>query len=118
MELKPNKNGAYPLTVCPLFNTQALLPYGLELNGQRQTVCGAEILPVDYLNPYDDSTGKLQRTENTYSIHWYGKSWLSKRTIVKSRMMKPLHRVLGTDFILFQMMRRVKEIANIQRKTE
>lgn len=105
-DFKLDENGDYPVAACPQYNTQALLPYGLILNGQRQTVLGAEILPADYLNPYDDPTGRLIKTENTYSIHWYGKSWMSKKTILKSRMMKPLHRILGTDFVLFRIMRK------------
>ena len=105
-DFKPDENGKYPLAPCPQFNTQALIPYGLILNGQRQTVHGAQILPADYLNPYDDSTGRLTKTENTYSIHWYGKSWMSKKTILKSRLMKPLHRALGKDFFLFMAFRK------------
>ena len=105
-DLKPDENGTYPAASCPQYNTQALLSYGLILNGQQQTVLGAEILPADYLNPYDDPTGKLQKTKNTYSIHWYGKSWMSKKTILKSQLMKPLHRIFGKDFVLFRKMRK------------
>lgn len=104
--LIPDGTGNYPVMTCPKLNTEALLPYGLLLNGKRQTVCGAEILPADYLNPYDDPTGTLHKTENTYSIHWYGKSWMDSKTVLKSRLMKPLHYVFGTDFILFRMLRR------------
>jgi len=107
-DLRPDETGAYPTAACPRYNTQALQMHGLNLNGQRQTVLGAEILPADYLNPYDDPTGRLRKTANTYSIHWYGKSWMNKRTILKSRLMKPLHRVFGTDFILFKKSRRRK----------
>ena len=57
----------------------------------------AEILPADYMNPYDDPTGRLQKTENTVSIHWYGKSWMSKRTILRSKLTKPIHRLFGVD---------------------
>ena len=82
---------------CPQVNTDALIPYGLALNGQRQTVLGAEILPADYFNPYDDPTGRLNKTKNTYSIHWFGKSWMNKRTILRSRLTRPIHRIFGID---------------------
>lgn len=104
-KLVPDEKGNYPTINCPRLNTQALLPYGLQLNGQRQNVMNAEILPADYLNPYDDPTGRLRITENTLSIHWYGKSWMNKKTILRSRIMKPLHRIFGTDFVLFRKMR-------------
>lgn len=96
-EIKPCSNGTYPLRACPALNTQALLPFGLVRNDSRQNVAGAEILPTDYLNPYDDPTGRLNKTNNTISIHWYSKSWMSKRTILRSWITKPLHRIFGTD---------------------
>lgn len=96
-ELKPDKNGIYPLISCPQLNTKALIPYGLELNGKKQIICGALILPVDYMNPYDDPTGKLRKTKNTISIHWYSKSWMSRRTVLRSKLTKPFHRLFGND---------------------
>ena len=96
--LRPLADGAYPEVVCPALNTKALLPFGLKLDGLRQTVAGAEILPSEFLNPYDDPTGRLNKTNNTVSIHWYSKSWMSKGTILRSKLTKPLHRIFGVDF--------------------
>lgn len=95
--LKSDKEGAFPITKCPELNTKALLPFGLILNGQRQNVGGAEILPQDFFNPYDDPTGRLVETENTVSVHWYSKSWMDKKTILRSKITKPFHRIFGTD---------------------
>ncbi len=97
LESKANGDGSFELIPCPRLNTEALLPYGLKQDGTKQTVCGAEILPVEYLNPYDDPTGRLNKTKNTYSIHWYGKSWMNKRTIMRSRLTRPIHRIFGVD---------------------
>lgn len=96
-KMVPDENGAFELKACPALNTAALLPFGLRQDGSRQTVCGAEILPVDYMNPYDDPTGRLNKTENTLSIHWYSKSWMSKGTVLRSKLTKPFHRVFGTN---------------------
>lgn len=96
-ELKQNEDGSYPTLVCPALNTEALMPYGLKLNGKRQNVKGAEILPVDYLNPYNDQTGVLKKTSNTIAVHWYSKSWLDKKTILRSKITKPFHRFFGVD---------------------
>lgn len=96
-ELKADNEGNYPLVICPALNTEALVPMGLQLNGKYQKVNGAVILPVDYLNPYDDPTGRLNKTENTVSIHWYSKSWMDKKKIIRSMMTKPFHRIFGTD---------------------
>lgn len=92
-EYKPFLDGHHGTKGCPLLNTDALLKFGLQQNGQMQHLANAVILPSDYLNPYDDPTGILTRTENTYSIHWYGKSWMSKGTVLRSRLTKPLHRL-------------------------
>lgn len=96
-EIKPDADGAYPMIVCPALNTQALLPFGLVLDGSRQSIAGAEILPADWLNPYEDPTGRLNKTANTVSVHWYSKSWMSKGTILRSKLTKPLHRIFGVD---------------------
>lgn len=96
-ELKPDESGAFPLVVCPQLNTEALLPMGLKLDGSFQNIDGAAILPIDYLNPYDDPTGRLNKTENTVSVHWYSKSWMDKKTVLRSILTKPFHRLFGKD---------------------
>ncbi len=78
---------------CPILNTRALQKYGLLLNGNYQVLKGAEIYPRDYFNPYDDPTGVINKTENTYSIHWFAKSWMSRGTVLRSMLTKPIHRV-------------------------
>ena len=96
-ELKQNEDGSYPTLVCPALNTEALMPFGLKLTGKRQNLKGTEILPVDYLNPYNDQTGVLKKTSNTIAVHWYSKSWLDKKTILRSKITKPFHRFFGVD---------------------
>ena len=95
--LLPDGNGSYPIIVCPQLNTKALLQFGLQQNGEKQTVAGAAILPIDYFNPYDDPTGRLNKTKNTISVHWYSKSWMDKKTILRSKITKPFHRLFGND---------------------
>ena len=97
LDLPRQVDGTFVLAACPALNTRALLLFGLVLNGERQNVAGAEILPAEYLNPYDDPTGMLSKTDNTVSIHWYSKSWMSKGTILRSWLTKPLHRIFGKD---------------------
>lgn len=96
-EINPNDDGSYPLIVCPALNTEALMPFGLRLDGTHQNIGGVAILPVDWLNPYDDPTGRLNKTRNTISVHWYSKSWMDKGTILRSKLTKPLHRIFGVD---------------------
>lgn len=97
LDMKPDCQGAYPMVVCPALNTAALMHFGLVPNGCRQNVGGAEILPQEYLNPYNDLTGELKKTSNTVSVHWYSKSWMSCGKILRSKITKPFHRIFGTD---------------------
>ena len=83
------------IQACPHYNTAALLPLGLIPDGSAQTVAGAQILPIDYMNPYDDLTGRLNLTENTISIHWYAKSWVKPGLVLRSRLLRPLRRLFG-----------------------
>ena len=79
---------------CPILNTQALTKLGMVPNGEKQKVENAVIYPIECFNPYDDPTGRLYKTKQTYSIHWYAKSWMDKKTVLRSKLTKPLHRVL------------------------
>ena len=96
-QIQPNADGSYPMIVCPALNTVALMPFGLVLDGTLQDIAGARILPAEWLNPYDDPTGRLRKTVNTVSVHWYCKSWMSRGTIIRSTLTKPLHRIFGVD---------------------
>lgn len=78
----------------PRMNTYALTPYGLIQDGSYQTICGAVILPIEYLCPYDDVTGEINITEHTISIHWYSKSANGKLAKVKIIFSRPLHRLM------------------------
>lgn len=84
---------------CPTLNTRALELFGLQKNGKQQCIQGAMIYPEAYFNPYDSPTGRLKKTSETYSIHWYAGSWISRRKKIRAMFGKPLHRIFGTDFM-------------------
>ena len=96
-ELQMSKDLSYPLVTGPQLNTAALKKWGLQLTGEKQYLKDMIILPADYMNPYDDPTGMLKKTENTLTIHWYSKSWLDRKSIVKSKITRPFHRIFGTE---------------------
>lgn len=93
----PKSGEPFAFIGCPTLNTRALLPLGLELNGEYQNVAGAVILPQDYMNPYEDATGRLNKTEKTVSIHWYSKSALSRAAIIRSKITRVFHRLFGVN---------------------
>ena len=69
------------------------------LNGHAcvQDVEGIYVYAPDYFNPLDDATGRLNKTVNTRTIHWFMKSWMrhSNPVIVWSKRL--LRRVLGRE---------------------
>lgn len=99
--LEPKAGESFAFVGCPTLNTNALLALGLQPNGTLQTVAGAVILPQDYMNPYEDATGRLNKTDNTLSIHWYSKSALPRSAIIRSNITRIFHRLFGVDCFSF-----------------
>ena len=82
------------LTGSPTMNTNALLKLGLERGGKCQTLDGCQVFSAEYFCPFDDYSGVLNCTENTYSIHWYGKSAHGKYAAFRSKFSRIYHRIL------------------------
>ena len=89
-----NADGTATPVGCPRLNTDVMERFGLIRNGREQVVAGIHVYSADYFNPMDSTTGKLTKTENTYSIHWYSMSWLPKRVRLKAKLGRILRRVL------------------------
>lgn len=71
-------DGTYDLTPSPFMNSDALSQKGMTPNGTKQIVEDITIYPSEYFSPLDYSSGKLNKTSNTYSIHWFNSSWYTK----------------------------------------
>lgn len=84
------------INVCGIF-TNILKEYGFKPDGSLQNCGGIILYPKDYFCPFDDATGLLHKTENTYSIHWYDKSWMPKSKIIRNKITRIIHRWFGTD---------------------
>ncbi|WP_293974213.1 glycosyltransferase family 32 protein [uncultured Ruminococcus sp.] len=87
-------DGKHGTIGCPILNTKALEKHGLILNGEMQHLDYATVYPICCFNPYDDPTGRLNKTDDTYSIHWFQKSWMSTKSKIRSKLMKPIHRIV------------------------
>lgn len=86
------EDGTMDLTPCPDRNTKCLERLGVRTDGTRQEIQGIQIFPAEYFSPMDWRTGKIRKTANTYSIHHYQASWLSKEEL---RWMK-IQQLIGT----------------------
>lgn len=79
----------------PKLCTKILLRHGLKQDGSRQTVGDIEIFPVDYFCPLDFDTGRLNITDNTYSIHHFDASWHGKSAKKAQMLMWRINRIFG-----------------------
>lgn len=77
--------------------TKVLIDSGMMNINEVQKVAGIWIYPADFFNPLDDNTGRLQITENTYSIHWFSKTWMSKSQARRNKITRVIHRWFGVN---------------------
>lgn len=92
------KNGSINLDdVIVLMTTKQFMQAGLKKANELQYVADIWLYPIDYFNPFEDVTGRLNITENTRSIHWYARSWL-KQSPVRIWLSRMSHRIFGLFF--------------------
>ena len=75
--------------------TDILTINGLKNVAGAQTVNGITIYPSDFFNPLDSLTGRLNKTANTRTIHWYDNSWSSPVSRLKTKIGKLIRRILS-----------------------
>ena len=94
------ENGSLnPYTMIPMV-TDLLKDRGLTGNGTIEQIEGITIYPPDWFNPFDDATGRLRKTENTRTIHWFAKSWMPAEPVWKTKAKRLLRRLFGTDRLI------------------
>lgn len=69
-------DGTYNLTPSPVMNSELLKKYGAVMNNNMQEVIGIRLYPSEYLCPMSYTTGIINKTNNTYSIHHFSMSWV------------------------------------------
>lgn len=78
-----NQNGLLNEKTVVSYMTEELVSEGLALNGKLQNIHDLVVYPVDFFSPKSLETGKLEITRNTFSIHHYAGSWMSKTSRIK-----------------------------------
>lgn len=93
------KNMKFPSVGTVVMQTTEMLKRnGLTKNCDFQQVADINIYPKDYFCPFDDISGKLNKTSNTRTIHWYSKSWQDK-PMWYFKVTRILHRIFGTRLL-------------------
>lgn len=89
-------DGSYNMTDAVVnITTRELIKAGLSDIQGIQDIADITIYPADYFNPFDDATGRLRKTANTYTIHWFTKTWLNVSP-TRQRIARLAHRIFGT----------------------
>lgn len=75
------EDGEMDLLPCPVRNTTVLSKRGLKQDGTKQLLDdGILVLCTEYLCPFDNISGLMNKTRNTISIHHYNASWVDEHT--------------------------------------
>lgn len=77
--------------------TAALKEYGIVPDGHYQEINGIAVYEKEFFCPLDDSTGVMTKTENTHTIHWYSKTWISPKIKLRTKITRICHRIFGKD---------------------
>lgn len=88
-----NKDGSYDMTTNVETITKYCLENGLKTNNTLQEIKGFALYPKEYFCPKDHKTGKIYLHKNTYTIHHFAGSWMTK----KSRFKNYIIRILGSN---------------------
>ena len=93
--LRPD--GSYNTTDAVVnITTRELVKSQLKNISGIQEVSGITIYPADYFNPFNDVTGRLNKTPNTRTIHWFTKTWMNVSPW-RQWLSRFVHRVFGVD---------------------
>ena len=76
--------------------TRIFKEIGFEMNGERQSIDNiGTIYPQEYFSPYDYINYYNKKTDKTYTMHHFYKSWVSPKDKMKSSIKKVLSKVIG-----------------------
>lgn len=93
------KNGVYDHTACPKRNTKPLQKYGYKFNPDEIVrIKDAIVFPPSYFDPMDSTSGDINISENTYTIHHYSASWISDEDNVQNKKIDEI--VEKNNFVL------------------
>jgi len=100
-----DSDGKLNLTSCVEYTTNILEKYGLSKDDKIQEIIGLTIYPMEYFSPLNHITGKVNITENSYSIHLYEGTWADDITRygykLKWKYIERFGEVLGKKLYLF-----------------
>ena len=101
------EDGSLNLIPSPTVNLACAMEMGFSGRNTMQQLEHLTVYPTEYFCPLGFYSRSLKRTENTYSIHWFAASWLTKED--KKNVRKRRHK-LRRDRLLFKPKRLVLKL--------
>lgn len=74
-----NNNGNLNIIPNTVLMTEVLKKHNIKINNTLQRNKYLTIYPIEYFCPYENNTGELNLTENSYAIHLYNGSWVDEK---------------------------------------
>ncbi len=96
-----NSDGTLNMTTNVAIMTKICLKHGFVPNGKYQEIEGFALYPREVFCPFEDATGKMYRTKDTATIHWFNKSWIPAKERRRSKITRIFHRIFGVDCFRF-----------------
>ena len=87
-----------PFSMIPMV-TEILVAEGLKGGAGVENVFGVDVYPKAWFNPFDDATGRLMKTSDTRTIHWYMKSWMPEQRPFVVALKRFARRVFGLGIV-------------------
>ena len=86
------EDGTFDTTTCPIRNIRAFLKRGFIQNGQYQEIDGIALYPKEVFCPISYHNGRIAKTKQTISIHWFTASWRSQKYLSDREITRKKHR--------------------------
>lgn len=90
-------NGEYDMSTNVESITATSVKHGLIQNGKKQTISDFTYYPQDFFCPFDNATGRIMKTKDTYTIHWFSKTWLEPKLVRRLKITRIFHRLFGVN---------------------
>lgn len=68
-----------------------------QINDYQELEDGIKIYPKEFFSPYDYINCYYNMTENSYCVHHFAVSWMSKKEQVKKQIKRKVVKILGPD---------------------
>ena len=83
---------------CPIITNKKVEEKGFVFSSEKQKLDDINIYPAEFFAPIDFETGKLNVTEKTHSIHWYGMSWITEGEKKDKARLQKLRKIFGKKY--------------------